>query len=140
MPEPDKNLAKEIAELTGVAPEVADAEARLAQELEETWIALPFQPIRAVLALIFIAGGFGLYDYILLSFWSSPTWGFTTEFPTPAYFGIGAAMLLALIGVRLAIGVWSPARRSPSVCSRSSHVRRSESAVADSPTTRFAAL
>jgi peroxiredoxin len=108
VPEPDKTLSKEIAELTGVPPEVAEAEARLAQELEDTWIALPFQPIRAVLALIFIAGGFGLYEYVLLSFWSSPTMGIHDRIPYPAYLGIGAAMLLALLGVRLAIGVWSP--------------------------------
>lgn len=108
MPEPDKNLSKEIVEATGVPPEVADAEARLAQELEDTWAALPFQPIRAVLALIFIAGGFGLYEYVLLSFWSSRTMGIHDRIPYPAYFGIGAAMLLTLIGVRLAIGVWSP--------------------------------
>ena len=108
VPEPDKTLSKEIVDLTGVPPELAEAEARLAQELADTWIALPFQPLRAVFALIFIAGGFGLYEYVLLSFWSSPTMGIHDRIPYPAYFGIGAAMLLALIGVRLAIGVWSP--------------------------------
>jgi peroxiredoxin len=108
VPEPDKTLSKEIAELTGVPPEVAEAEARLAQELEDPWTALPFQPIRAFLALIFIAGGFGLYEYVLLSFWSSPAMGIHDRIPYPAYLGIGAAMLLALIGVRLAMGVWSP--------------------------------
>jgi peroxiredoxin len=100
--------AEEIESLTGVPPEVAEAEARLADELEEAWVTLPFQPIRAVLALVFVAGGFGLYEYVLLSFWSSPSMGIHERIPYPAYFGIAAAMLLCLIGVRLALGVWSP--------------------------------
>jgi len=103
-----KISAEEIEKFTGVQPEVAAAEARLADELEETWTALPFQPIRAVLALVFIAGGFGLYEYVLLAFWSSPAMGIHDRIPYPAYFGIAAAMLLCLIGVRLALGVWSP--------------------------------
>jgi peroxiredoxin len=103
-----KISAEEIEKLTGVPPEVAAAEARLANELEDAWTTLPFQPIRAVLAMVFIAGGFGLYEYVLLSFWSSPSMGIHDRIPYPAYFGIAAAMLLCLIGVRLALGVWSP--------------------------------
>jgi peroxiredoxin len=107
-----KISSEEIEQFTGVPPEVAEAEARLAHklenDLEETWTALPFQPIRAVLALVFIAGGFGLYEYVLLSFWSSPAMGIHDRIPYPAYYGIAAAMLLCLIGVRLALGVWSP--------------------------------
>ena len=108
MAELSKISAEEIEKLTGVPPEVAEAEARLIIEVEEAWTPLPFQPIRAVLALVFIAGGFGLYEYVLLSFWSSPTMGIHDRIPYPAYFGIAAAMLLCLIGVRLALGVWSP--------------------------------
>ena len=90
-------------------PEVVEAEARLVDELEETWTArVPFQPIRAVLALVFIAGGFALYEYVLLSFWSSPSMGIHERIPYPAYIGMAAAMVLCLIGVRLALGVWSP--------------------------------
>jgi peroxiredoxin len=89
-------------------PEIVEAEARLALELEEVWIRPPFQPIRAVLALLCIAGGFGLYEYVLLSFWSSPTMGIHDRIPYPAFLGIGAAMLLCLVGVRLALGIWSP--------------------------------
>jgi peroxiredoxin len=107
-----KIATEEIEEPIAVPPEVAEAEARLAHELEndldETWTALPFQPIRAVLALVSIAGGFGLYEYVLLSFWSTPSMGIHDPIPYPAYFGIAAAMLLCLIGVRLALGVWSP--------------------------------
>jgi peroxiredoxin len=106
--EPPKISPEEIENLSGVPPEVAEAEARLADELEEAWTTLPFQPIRAVLALVFIAGGFALYEYVLLSFWSTPSMGIHDRTPYPAYIGIAAAMLLCLIGVRLALGVWSP--------------------------------
>ncbi len=108
MAEFPKIANEEIEEPIGVQPEVADAEARLAEEAEQLWIRPPFQPIRAVLALIFIAGGFGLYEYVLLSFWSSPGMGIHERIPYPAYFGIAAAMVLSLVGVRLALGVWSP--------------------------------
>jgi len=77
-------------------------------ESEEFWIAPPFQPLRAFLALMFIAGGFALYEYVLLSFWSSPAMGIHDRIPYPAYSGIAIAMLLCLLGVRLALGVWSP--------------------------------
>jgi peroxiredoxin len=91
-----------------LAPEVAEAEALLAAELQEAWVRPPFQPLRAFFALVFIASGFGLYEYVLLSFWSSPMMGIHDRIPYPAYFGIAAAMLLCLAGVRLALGVWSP--------------------------------
>jgi len=91
-----------------LAPEVIEAESVLIEEYEEVWVRPPFQPVRAVLALLFIAGGFGLYEYVLLSFWSSPSMGIHLRIPYPAYYGIGAAMLLCLIGVRLALGMWSP--------------------------------
>jgi len=103
-----KIATEEIAEPNGLPPEVVEAEARLQEEAEELWIRPPFQPIRAVLALVFIAGGFGLYEYVLLSFWSSPAMGIHERIPYPAYFGIAAAMVLCLVGVRLALGVWSP--------------------------------
>lgn len=99
------------AEIFGVgelAPEVVAAEERLALEYEEVWVAPPFQPLRAILALLFNAGGFALYEYVLLSFWSSPAMGIHLRVPYPAYVGLGAAMLLCLIGVRLALGMWSP--------------------------------
>ena len=91
-----------------LAPEVIEAEVRLTEEFEEVWIRPPFQPVRAFLALVFIAGGFGLYEYVLMSFWSSPSMGIHDRIPYPAYFGMAAAMLLCLIGVRLALGIWSP--------------------------------
>src|SRR5579862_3302260 len=72
------------------------------------WVRPPFQPVRAVLALLFTVGGFGLYEYVLLSFWSSPSMGIHLRVPEPAYIGMGAAMLLCLIGVWLALAMWSP--------------------------------
>jgi peroxiredoxin len=106
--EAPKIAPEEIAGVGELAPEVVAAEALLAEEFVEAWIRPPFQPVRAVLALIVIAGGFGLYEYVLLSFWSTPTMGIHDRIPYPAYVGIGAAMLLCLLGVRLAIGMWSP--------------------------------
>jgi peroxiredoxin len=106
--EPPKIAPEEIEEPLGVQAEIMEAEARLSLEAEEVWIQPPFQPIRAVLALVFTAGGFGLYEYVLLSFWSSPTMGIHDRIPYPAYLGIAAAMLLCVLGVRLALGVWSP--------------------------------
>lgn len=101
-------MPPEEIETVGELPlEVVEAEALLVEEYEELWIRPPFQPIRAVLALVCIAGGFGLYEYVLLSFWSSPSMGIHERIPYPAYIGIGAAMLLCLIGVRLALGMWS---------------------------------
>ncbi len=108
MAEAPKIAPEEIASVGELPPEVVDAEALLVEEFEEVWIRPPFQPVRAVLALIFIAGGFGLYEYVLLSFWSTPTMGIHERIPYPAYVGIGAAMILCLIGVRLAVGMWSP--------------------------------
>ena len=98
---------EEIESVGELPSEVVEAEELLVEEYEEVWIRPPFQPIRAVLALIFIAGGFGLYEYVLLSFWSSPSMGIHLRVPYPAYIGIGAAILLCLLGVRLALGMWS---------------------------------
>jgi peroxiredoxin len=106
--EQPKIASEEIDEPLGVQAEIIEDEARLSLEAEEVWIRPPFQPVRAVLALVFTAGGFGLYEYVLLSFWSSPTMGIHDRIPYPAYFGIAAAMVLCVLGVRLALGVWSP--------------------------------
>lgn len=102
MPPPE-----EIETVGELPPEVVEAEALLVEEYEEEWIRPPFQPIRAVIALVCIAGGFGLYEYVLLSFWSSPSMGIHERIPYPAYAGMGVAMILCLIGVRLALGMWS---------------------------------
>ena len=105
MPEPEDPSIRETPS-SELPPDVAAAEAEL--ESEELWIAPPFQPLRAFLALVLIAGGFALYEYVLLSFWSSPAMGIHDRIPWPAYLGIAAAMILCLTGVRLAFGLWSP--------------------------------
>jgi len=101
-------LPEEIEPVGELPAEVAEAEAQLVEEYEEMWVRPPFQPVRAVLALLFTVGGFGLYEYVLLSFWSSPSMGIHLRVPSPAYIGMGAAMLLCLIGVWLALAMWSP--------------------------------
>jgi peroxiredoxin len=102
------SLPGEIESVGELPPEVVEAEVQLVEEYEEVWVRPPFQPVRAILALLFTIGGFGLYEYVLLSFWSSPSMGIHLRVPYPAYIGMGAAMLLCLIGVRLALGMWSP--------------------------------
>jgi peroxiredoxin len=102
------SLPGEIESVGELPPEIVEAEVQLVEEYEEVWVRPPFQPVRAVFALLFTIGGFALYEYVLLSFWSSPSMGIHLRVPYPAYIGMGAAMLLCLIGVRLALGMWSP--------------------------------
>jgi len=102
------SLPGESERVGELPPDVVEAEAQLVEEYEEVWVRPPFQPVRAILALLSTVGGFGLYEYVLLSFWSSPSMGIHLRVPYPAYLGIGAAMLLCLIGVRLALAMWSP--------------------------------
>ncbi len=90
------------------SPDAVAAGAQLEAANDALWIAPPFQPMRAILALAFIASGFGLYEYVLLSFWSSPAMGIHERLPYPAYAGISIAMILCLAGVRAALGVRSP--------------------------------
>ncbi len=126
MREPDKSppgadassaeSAKEVppqeAAAQGVAGEEVvgdDAEQPVdAAEFEDAWVAPPFQPLRALVALLFVAGGFGLYEYVLLSFWSSGAMGIHERVPYPAYAGIAAALALCIAGFRLALAIWSP--------------------------------
>ena len=102
------SLPEEIQSVGELPPEVVAAEALLVEEYEEVWVRPPFQPVRAVLGLLFTIGGFALYEYVLLSFWSSPSMGIHLRVPYPAYIGMGGAMLLCLIGFGLALGMWSP--------------------------------
>jgi len=72
------------------------------------WQPPPAQPLRFVLALALIAAGAALYGFVLTSFWSSPNLGIHDRIPYPAYVLIGSSMLLALVGLRLSMGIWSP--------------------------------
>jgi len=75
---------------------------------DEPWITPPFQPIRAVGALILIACGFALYEYVLVSFWSVPWMGIHDRIPWPAFAILAVAIVLSIAGLRLALGLYSP--------------------------------
>ncbi len=75
---------------------------------DEPWVTPPFQPIRAIGAVILIASGFGLYEYVLVSFWSVPWMGIHERIPWPAFAIAAAAILLSIAGLRLALGLASP--------------------------------
>lgn len=87
------------------------AAAEAEQEADEPWIAPPMQPLRALFALLFTAAGFGLYQYVLRSFWLSPGFGIHQRIPYPVYFGMGAALLLCLVAIRISLATWSPHAR-----------------------------
>ncbi len=74
----------------------------------EIWVPPPFQPLRAAAAFMLAAGGLGLYEFVLTSFWSSPAMGIHDRIPWPAYAGLAAALALALAGVRVALAIRSP--------------------------------
>jgi peroxiredoxin len=77
-------------------------------EGDDDWVTPPFQPVRAIAAIVLTASGFGLYEFVLLNFWSSPALGIHDRIPWPAFAALGLAMLLALAAVRIAFGLWSP--------------------------------
>ncbi len=75
---------------------------------DEPWITPPFEPLRAIGSVILIASGFGLYEYLLVSFWSVPWMGIHDRVPWPAFAIALAALLLSIAGLRLALGLASP--------------------------------
>ncbi|MGB9380659.1 redoxin domain-containing protein, partial [Candidatus Binatus sp.] len=75
---------------------------------DEPWVTPPFQPVRAICALILIASGFGLYEYVLVSFWSVPWMGIHDRIPWPAFALLAAAIVLSIAGLRFALGLASP--------------------------------
>src|SRR5271167_3326475 len=75
---------------------------------DEPWVTPPFQPLRAIGAVIVMACGFGLYDYVLVSFWSVPWMGIHERIPWPAFALAAAAIVLSLAGLGLALGLDSP--------------------------------
>ena len=85
-----------------------DDDDRAPEFYEEPWVAPPFQPIRAIGALVLIASGFGLYEYVLVSFWSVPWMGIHERIPWPAFAILSAAIVLSIAGLRLALGLYSP--------------------------------
>jgi len=83
-------------------------EDRASEFYEEPWTNPPFQPLRAIGALILIAAGFGLYEYVLVSFWSVPWMGIHERIPWPAFAMLAAALVLSIAGLRFALGLHSP--------------------------------
>lgn len=83
----------------------ADAEA---QGDAGPWRPPPAQPARFVFALAMLAAGAALYGFVLTGFWSSPNLGIHDRIPYPAYLLIAGALMLALLGLRLSLGIWSP--------------------------------
>ena len=75
---------------------------------DEPWVTPPFQPMRAIGAVILIACGFGLYEYVLISFWSVAWMGIHERIPWPAFAILAAAVALSIGGLRLALGLASP--------------------------------
>ncbi|MGA7873292.1 MAG: redoxin domain-containing protein [Candidatus Binatus sp.] len=75
---------------------------------DEPWVTPPFQPLRAIGSVILIACGFGLYEYLLVSFWSVPWMGIHERIPWPAFAIALAALVLSIAGLRLALGLASP--------------------------------
>ena len=59
-------------------------------------------------SVILIACGFGLYEYVLVSFWSVPWMGIHERIPWPAFALALAAIVLSIAGLRLALRLDSP--------------------------------
>jgi peroxiredoxin len=74
----------------------------------EDWTPPPFQILRSIAALMLTALGFALYEYVKFSFWSSPDLGIHLRYPWPAYAMLALALFVAIAGVRVAFGLWSP--------------------------------
>jgi peroxiredoxin len=77
-------------------------------EGDEPWVAPPFQPLRTIAALALIGAGFGLYQYVLISFWSVPWMGIHERVPWPAFAILALALVLSIAGLRAGLGVYSP--------------------------------
>lgn len=77
-------------------------------EEEIEWGIPPFQPLRALSALALTAAGFGIYELVLLNFWSSESFGIHEHTPWPSYLLMALALLVTLAGVRVALSIWSP--------------------------------
>jgi len=79
----------------------------IAQE-EIDWTPPPGQPLRMLLSLAALATAVVLYAYVLLNFWSSPALGLHQHIPYFAYLLLAAALLAAILGFGIGLGIWSP--------------------------------
>src|ERR1700720_3785817 len=95
------------AQLMGAeGSEIPGSDAQI--EIEESWVTPPFQPLRALGAALLTASGFGLYEFVLVSFWSAPWMGIHDRIPWPAFALLAVAMLAPVGGIRLALRLDSP--------------------------------
>ena len=78
------------------------------QPCDQPWVTPPFQPLRAIGSVILIACGFGLYEYVLVSFWSVPWMGIHDRTPWPAFALLVLAIAISIAGLRLALRLASP--------------------------------
>jgi peroxiredoxin len=108
VPESEKSSLAAEAAPNELPPELAAAEAQAQAQAGDFRIVPEFQPMRAILSLALVAGGFAIYLYVLRAFWASPDMGIHDQVPYPAYLGMALALILCLAGTRLALGIWSP--------------------------------
>lgn len=99
---PEEDPAARIDPTDNQTPETPPAEE------EYVWVTPPFQPVRALLALALTAAGFGLYEWVLLNFWSSESFGIHARIPWQSYLLIVAALVVVLSAIRTALRLWSP--------------------------------
>jgi peroxiredoxin len=92
--------------MSAESSETRDSDAQL--EIEESWVTPPFQPLRALGAALMTGCGFGLYEYVLVSFWSAPWMGIHDRIPWPAFAMLAVAMIATVAGIRLALRLDSP--------------------------------
>jgi peroxiredoxin len=92
--------------MSAESSEIRHSDAQL--EIEEAWVTPPFQPLRAIGAALMTASGFGLYEYVLVSFWSAQWMGIHDRIPWPAFAMLAVAMIATLVGIRLALRLDSP--------------------------------
>jgi len=92
------------------AADLESPEAASAQAPDDAfdWVTPPFQILRAIAAIALTACAFALYEFVLLSFWSSPAMGMHERIPWPALAILVLAMLAGLAALRTALGLWSP--------------------------------
>ena len=103
---PQQELSRQI----DPPPEPAREEDPSAAPIEylEDWPAPPFEPLKALRAFALTAAGFGLYEWVLLHFWSSESLGIHSRYPWQSYLLIAAAVVLSLAAIRTALSMQSP--------------------------------
>jgi len=89
-------------------PVAVDETGEAASDEEIWWTPPPGQPLRMLLSLCALAAAVALYGYLLLNFWSSPVLGMHQRIPYPAYLLLAAALMVAIAGFAIGLGIWSP--------------------------------